>query len=172
MKRSKIMKSASVVVAISLLFGTQSANSAIVTKLTTAQKAQLQYIVEEEKLARDVYLYLSSKVTTQKFANIAKSEQTHMNLISDLLKAYKITNPTTGKAAGVFKDPKLQSLYKSLTKTGSASVLAAYGVGVSIEELDIADIKKMLKTTWPTDAKSALDRLLSGSQNHLSAFKG
>lgn len=168
----KLIKPVAILAILATFASLQSANSAVVTKLTTAQKAQLQYLVEEEKLARDVYQYLATKVTTQKFSNIVKSEQTHMTAISDLLKTYKITNPTVGKAAGVFKDPKLQSLYNSLTKTGSASVPAAYGVGVSIEKLDIADLQKMLKTTWPNDVKLALERLLSGSQNHLAAFGG
>ena len=172
MSKQRIIKAVAAIVAITTFATIQSSNSAVVTKLTTAQKAQLQYLVEEEKLARDVYQYLATKVTTQKFSNIVKSEQTHMTAISDLLKTYKITNPTTGKAAGVFKDPKLQALYKSLTKTGSASVLAAYGVGVSIEKLDISDIQKMLKTAWPADVKLALDKLISGSQNHLAAFGG
>ena len=172
MSKQRIIKAVAAIVAITTFASIQSSNSAVVTKLTTTQKAQLQYLIEEEKLARDVYLYLSSKVTTLKFSSIAKAEQTHITLLAGILKTYNLTNPTTGKAAGVFKDAKLQALYKSLTKTGSASVLAAWGVGVAVEELDISDIQKMLKTTWPADAKFVLDRLLSGSQNHLVAFKG
>ena len=56
------------------------------TRPTTAQKLQLQYLVEEEKLARDVYAYFAENVTSQKFSNIVKSEQTHMDAISALLK--------------------------------------------------------------------------------------
>jgi hypothetical protein len=56
------------------------------TRPTTAQKVQLQYLVEEEKLARDVYAYLAANVTSQKFSNIVKSEQTHLDNISALLK--------------------------------------------------------------------------------------
>ncbi len=56
------------------------------TRPTTAQKLQLQYIIEEEKLARDVYLYLAENVTSSKFANIARSEQTHMDQIAVVLK--------------------------------------------------------------------------------------
>ncbi len=37
------------------------------TRPTTAQKLQLQYLIEEEKLARDVYLYLAENVTSSKF---------------------------------------------------------------------------------------------------------
>ncbi len=51
-----------------------SASAATPTTLTTAQKAKLKYLAEEEKLARDVYTYSSANVTTQKFSNIARSE--------------------------------------------------------------------------------------------------
>lgn len=140
------------------------------TQLTTKQKAELKYLIEEEKLARDVYAFLADKVTSQKFSNITKSEQTHMDLISNILKQYGIKNPTKNMAAGEFKNQDLQGLYKKLISEGTADILSAYQVGVQIEELDIADLKDLMKINWPADVKSVLDKLLSGSQNHLLAF--
>ena len=140
------------------------------TQLTTKQKAELKYLIEEEKLARDVYAFLADKVTSQKFSNITKSEQTHMDLVSNILKQYGIKNPTKNMAAGEFKNQDLQGLYKKLTSEGTADILSAYQVGVQIEELDIADLKDLMKIKWPADVKSVLDKLLSGSQNHLLAF--
>ena len=113
---------------------------------TTAQKLQLQYLVEEEKLARDVYTFLAENVTSQKFANIAKSEQTHMDNVAVILKTYNFFNPTLTRAAGVFRDKELQALYTELTTQGSAGVLEAFEVGVAIEELDIKDLEKYLKS--------------------------
>jgi hypothetical protein len=144
------------------------ANAAV--RPTTAQKLQLQYIIEEEKLARDVYLYLAENVTTMKFANIAKSEQTHMDQIAAILKTYNYFNPTTTRAPGVFRDATLQSLYKSLTAKGSTDIWAAYSVGVEIENLDIADLQNDLSSPMPADMKLMMDRLLAGSFNHLAAF--
>lgn len=138
--------------------------------LTTAQKSQLKYLVEEEKLARDVYAYLASNVTSQKFSNILKSEQSHMDQVSALLKTYGVSNPTLTRAAGVFYNKDLQALYNSLTKEGKASTVAAFGVGVKIENIDIADLQKDLKAKTPADVTSVLNILLKGSQNHLAAF--
>ena len=140
------------------------------TRPTTAQKLQLQYLVEEEKLARDVYLYLAENVTSSKFANIARSEQTHMDQIALVLKTYNYFNPTTTRAPGVFRDKTLQALYNTLIAQGSTDVAAAFQVGRDIEELDIKDLQVMLKSTMPADMKYALDRLLNGSINHLAAF--
>ena len=74
------------------------------TRPTTSQKLQLQYLVEEEKLARDVYMYFAANVTTQKFSNILKSEQMHMDAIATVLKTYNYFNPTLTRAPGVFRD--------------------------------------------------------------------
>jgi hypothetical protein len=140
------------------------------TRPTAAQKLQLQYLVEEEKLARDVYAYLAANVTSQKFSNIVKSEQTHMDNISALLKKYNYFNPTTTRAPGVFRDAELQALYNKLIAQGSVSIAAAMQVGVAIEELDIADLQKMMVNVAPADVKYAWDLLLKGSINHLAAF--
>jgi hypothetical protein len=49
-------------------------------------KAQLLYLVEEEKLARDVYAALDAVSISPKFKNISGAEQTHMDAVGLLLK--------------------------------------------------------------------------------------
>jgi len=95
-KKVSLVLAATLMGAVALAPG---ATAATPTYLTTTQKAQLKYLIEEEKLARDVYTYLASKVTTRKFLNISRSEQTHMNYMATLLTEYKQSNPTSGKAA-------------------------------------------------------------------------
>jgi hypothetical protein len=166
-KKTSAILTAALFAAIALAPG---ASAATPTTLTTTQKAQLKYLIEEEKLARDVYTYLAKNVTTQKFSNIARSEQTHMNYLAALLTKYKLTNPTTGKAAGVFVNKDIQALYKALTTEGKAGLVQAFGVGVKIEDVDIASLKQLLAKSMPADVKTALDLLLAASYNHLDAF--
>jgi hypothetical protein len=161
---------------VAALFGALAlapgASAAVTARPTTAQKLQLQYLVEEEKLARDVYAYLAANVTSQKFSNIMKSEQTHMDNVAVILKKYNFFNPTLTRAAGVFRDQELQALYNELTEKGSASVAEAFAVGIAIEELDISDLEKMLKaTSMPADMRDMMERLLKASYNHLAAFQ-
>ncbi|NPA47747.1 MAG: DUF2202 domain-containing protein, partial [Thermococci archaeon] len=52
--------------------------------LTTEEKDGLLYMVEEEKLAHDVYTKLYEKWHLQIFDNIAKSESTHVNAVRTL----------------------------------------------------------------------------------------
>lgn len=158
-----------IAVVAALIAGIGPSNAATV-KLTAAQQAQLKYLVEEEKLARDVYAYLAANVTSQKFSNIVKSEQSHMDQVAALLKTYKVWNPTLNRKAGVFYDKSLQALYTTLTAQGSAGVAEAFNVGVQIEQIDIADLEKDLKSNYPADITLMLNNLLKASQNHLAAF--
>jgi hypothetical protein len=166
--RSKRFIAAVALVVIASFGMAPMANAA--TRPTLAQKLQLQYIVEEEKLARDVYLYFAANVTSTKFANIARAEQTHMDLIAGVLKTYNYFNPTLTRAPGVFRDQTLQSLYTALIAKGSTDIWAAYQVAIEIETLDIGDLQNILDDAMPADMKYALDRLLNGSINHLAAF--
>jgi hypothetical protein len=173
----KMLKQKKVSIAVvAALFGALTmapgASAAVTARPTTAQKLQLQYLVEEEKLARDVYAYLAANVTSQKFSNIVKSEQTHMDYAAAVLKKYNFFNPTTTRAPGVFRDQVLQDLYNQLTAQGSASVADAFAVGIAIEELDISDLQKMLKvTSMPADMRAMMELLLKASFNHLAAFQ-
>jgi len=138
--------------------------------LPAATKASLIFMVEEEKLARDVYSTLYTKTGLNQFKNINKAEQTHMDLLRGLLKTYAIKDPTIGKAVGQFNNASLATLYKKLIADGSVSLVAALNAGVAVEEKDIADVKIILKTKLPVDVKYVMDRLISGSYNHLAAF--
>lgn len=142
----------------------------VAATLPAGTKASLVFMVEEEKLARDVYTTLYAKTGLRQFANISKAEQTHMDLVKGLLKTYGIKDPTIGKAVGKFNSAALTALYKKLIADGSLSSVAALNAGIAVEEKDIADIKKILKVTQPTDVKYVLDRLTAGSYNHLAAF--
>jgi hypothetical protein len=170
MARNKKISAMMAVSLFGVLALAPAASAATPTYLTTTQKAQLKYLIEEEKLARDVYTYLAGKVTTRKFSNIARSEQTHMNYVASLLAKYKQTNPTTGKAAGVFVNKDIQALYNTLIAEGAAGQLQAFAVGVKVEQVDIASIKELLLKAMPADVKAALDLMLAASNTHLEAF--
>lgn len=135
----------------------------------TSVEAQLAYLIEEEKLAHDVYTVLGDLWGTQIFTNIAASESTHQDAVAALLPVYGVDDPRA-TATGVFTDPALQELYDTLVARGSTSAADAIQVGITIEETDIADLTTALENA-PADVRIVLERLLKGSQNHLSAFE-
>lgn len=125
---------------------------------------------EEEKLARDVYQYLYTKWQMPIFNNIAQSEQVHTDAVKNLLERYNINDPVKDDSAGVFTSTEMQDLYNKLTSIGTKSSSDALKVGATIEDLDIKDLTKFLKSTDNEDIKTVYQNLMKGSRNHLRAF--
>jgi len=141
------------------------------TIVYTAEESDLIYMREEEKLARDVYLYNYNLYGLKIFKNIAKAEQTHMDRILDLLNTYNLPDPASSQQ-GVFSDPDLQKLYNDLIVLSKKSLLDALTVGATIEDLDISDLDECLKNTTKADIVLAYTNLNCGSRNHMRAFSG
>ncbi len=140
-------------------------------ELSNDIKEQLKHLREEEKLARDVYLALFDKWQDRVFRNIAQAEQRHMDAVKILLDKYNIPDPVKG--AGVFSDKKLQELYTKLVEQGSKSLEDALKVGATIEDLDIAELNKAIKSAEKyQDIKEVYELLKRGSENHMRAFVG
>jgi len=139
-------------------------------QLTQEEIAGLLYMVEEEKLAHDVYVTLYQKWGLQIFNNIAQSETTHVNAVRSLLEKYNITDPTANEPVGVFTNPDLQALYNQLIEMGSKSVVDALKVGALIEETDIIDLQERIDQTDKLDIIAVYENLMMGSRNHLRAF--
>lgn len=140
--------------------------------LTQDEIDKLVYVREEEKLARDVYNFLSGLYPQARiFSNIAASEQTHMDAIKTLLDRYNIADPALG-AGNFTPESGLQEYYDKLTVQGQISLDEAYKVGVAIEEMDIEDLKEGIEISIKhKDITTVYKNLLKGSENHLAAFK-
>jgi hypothetical protein len=149
---------------ITLLDTTQASNDQETTQ-------NLLYLIEEEKLAHDVYQVLYEKWGLRTFNNIKNSESTHQQMVLAVMESRGIVDPRKSEI-GKFTNPELQTLYDSLIAKGSQSQTEAYKVGVAIEELDINDLKRMIDNLDPkdTDISGVFESLLNGSENHLRAF--
>ncbi|HPX15495.1 MAG: DUF2202 domain-containing protein [Petrotogaceae bacterium] len=132
------------------------------------EKTALLKMVEEEKLARDVYIALAEKWDINPFINIAKAEQVHMLQVQALLEKYKIDY--VAQEEGKFSSHDVQELYNQLVQQGSTSQIEAFKVGMLIEEMDIADINSEIVKVDNEDIKQIFVNLRQGSENHLMAF--
>lgn len=144
--------------------------TAEIEQLSDAEITDLKFSIEEEKLARDVYLFSYEKYGEKIFNNISTSEQKHMTKIAGLLDYYSLENPTIGLGIGEFKNSDLQDLYEELILTVDSSYYHALIVGATIEDMDIYDLNSLKDHTLKTDLISAYDQLLCGSKNHIRAF--
>lgn len=135
--------------------------------------ADLRFLIEEEKLARDVYLSFSTLYSSIKpFQNIPKSEQQHYTtLLGQAGLAGVDVSDITALPANTFLDPALQSLFTSLLAQGSISSFAALTVGRNIEIQDIEDLT-LAMTRIPSSSPLAVayGQLRDASYQHLNAF--
>ena len=138
--------------------------------ISDEESKSLIHMREEEKLARDVYIAMFNKYGLRIFENISSSEQTHTDAILQLLTKYAIKDPVGVNAVGVFTDPGLQALYTSLVNSGNVSILEAYKVGATIEDLDLYDLKVDLLKVDNQDIILVYQMLSKGSRNHMRNY--
>ncbi len=138
--------------------------------LSTKELPDLTFSREEEKLARDVYLSLYQKWGMKILKKVYRSERDHMKAVAVMLEKYELDDPVGDNAVGVFADEALGSLYQDLVTAGSQSRVEALKVGVFIEEMNIADLHRMLRRADNLDADILYQNLAKGSRNHLRAF--
>ena len=141
-----------------------------VEPLSDVEKEGLLFTREEEKLARDVYTVLAARWGQRAFTAIAAAEQQHMDAVAFLLTRYELADPAAGKAPGVFSNARLQALYVSLVEKGSVSLVEAFVVGATIEDLDLADVEELIADADNVDVDTVMQNLAKGSRNHLRSY--
>ena len=144
-------------------------NSTLV--LTEQEQSDLLFMREEEKLARDVYIYFDELYSINIFGNISSSEQTHMDAVLVLIEKYGLEDPAS-KEIGIFNNKALQELYDDLISQGKKSLEDALRVGATIEDVDIRDLDEAIAGTNKSDIIEMYERLNCGSRNHMRAFSG
>jgi hypothetical protein len=143
--------------------------NSVLVPLSEAEISDLKFLREEEKLARDVYLFSYNKYQISIFNSISQSEQKHMTSVLSLLNKYGISDPASAEI-GVFVNQDLQTLYNSLTAQSDISSVEALKVGATIEDLDINDIDNFIVNTTKSDLLSVYDNLTCGSKNHIRNY--
>jgi len=138
--------------------------------LSAAEEEALYWMLEEEKLARDVYLAMFDLWGLRTFENIAVSEARHMEAVLGLIEVYGLEDPVVDATPGSFGDPRLAALYEELVSRGAESLVEALTVGALIEDLDILDLEERLGATDRANIIRVFENLRRGSQNHLRAF--
>lgn len=140
-----------------------------IAPLSAEDAADLIWMREEEKVARDVYLALYQVWKKPVFKRIATSEQRHFDALGAKIAQYGLTDPALA-TAGLFTNPELQAMYTQLVATGKTSYIAALTVGATIEDVDIADLLAAIDATENSALERTYQNLLEGSKNHMRAF--
>lgn len=146
---------------------TESIKKSVLSKKEIEGLIQMR---EEEKLAHDIYVTLSSVWGVKTFSNISQSEQTHTDAVKALLLKYEIKDPVTDTSVGVFQSKAMQDLYTSLVQKGRVSLVDALTVGALVEDLDIHDLDLLKAETENEGILIVYAHLQKGSRNHIRAF--
>lgn len=166
------MKKYAIVLIVAVVMLSNCSNEDINTALAPLNQSEiddLKFLREEEKLARDVYLYSYNKYQSITFNNISQSEQKHMDSVLNLLNKYGISDPASTQK-GIFINQELQTLYNRLTTQSDISLIEALKVGATIEDLDIKDINHFTGNTTKMDLLKVYSNLECGSKNHIRSF--
>ncbi len=170
-----------------------SVQEALLTPLSTlTQEAKdtLSYMINEERLAYDVYNKLFESYPAQTTLNTiaSKSEYTHISIVQLLAKKY-ITTPDeftntdlpavnydtniTDMEAGKYDISEIQDLYDALVEKGTASEQNALEVACMVEVTDINDLLEQIeiaKDSNASDIVTSFEFLRDGSYTHYWAF--
>lgn len=147
----------------------QSLNQNALNSLTEQEKSDILFLREEEKLARDTYIYAYEKYGLPIFNHISQSENRHMNRVGVLIEQFGLEEPIKSDT-GSFKNVDLQAHYHTFINRIDLSLTDALLVGATIEDLDIYDIEKDELHTQNETIKSVYQLLKCGSRNHMRAF--
>lgn len=127
-------------------------------------------MIEEEKMARDLYDAFAKQTGSVVFDKISDSEQKHYDTLVTIADKAGLDISGISTTAAVFTSQVIQSLYDSLLAQGSTSLAAAYGVGVIVEQTDIADLQDYVSGTDIGIVGTVYAHLEVASEHHLAAF--
>jgi hypothetical protein len=142
-------------------------------ELSDLHKENLLFMYNEEKMARDLYLGLNAVNPSKPLENIAlNAEQTHMDLVYDLLVKYELdSEDLRSLAPNEFSLSSVKTLFDTLYAEGEPSLQASLSVGCKVEVTDINDLLvQMDQFEGIEDVLQVYDNLLSGSYSHYWAF--
>ncbi len=149
------------------------------SKLTGKQKDRLYFIYQEEKVARDVYIYANEKWPDEgTFASIKNSEQRHIDSAEQLCINYGIDLSAIDESPsgyGEFENDYLQELYNDqIDLIRDGDLLEAVTVGLAVENIDIGTLTDTINGEvgdMPADVIQTYMILREGSYNHRESFE-
>ncbi len=157
---------------LSFLLVGQSLFAQTTANLSEDETKGILLMLEEEKLARDVYLALDEKWNSTIFSHISNAEQRHFDKMNSLAKKFGLTIPSSvaNDEKGKFQNKKLQEAYDEMVEIGNVSLENALRIGANVEELDIQDLMDAMTQTENEDILKVYRQLKQASEKHLQSF--
>ena len=86
-----------------------------------------------------------------------------MDAVAFLLARFELADPAAGSARRLC-ECALQALYVSLVEKAPVSLVEAFVVGATIEDLDLADVEELIADADDVDVDTVMQNLAKGSR--------
>jgi hypothetical protein len=136
--------------------------------LSEQARSALLFQIDEERMARELYLAFGERWNLRPFRNIVQAETRHEAVLRALAKRAGLSLPET--VAGRFTTAAVQERYDTLLARGRQSAEEALRTGALVEEQDIADLRALAKSTDNAELRQVVAALERASGHHLAAF--
>jgi hypothetical protein len=139
---------------------------------------EVVWVREQAKVARDTYQTFYDDWGKLAFANIAESEQRHMDAMTTMVELYvwedfqDVFELAFNDERGVFGDERSTALFNELIDRGGTSLFEAYRAAAYLEEVAIDELRgaAVPGIDEPQQLVDTYTNLLAGTYNHLRAF--
>lgn len=142
----------------------------IAQPLGADERRDLLQICELRKLARDLYSELARRWGALALVHVGIAEEAHLDAIGALLEHDGLADPLPGRAVGESGDPQIRALHAQLAEMGLRSEMAAFQVGLLVEELGLRDLSAARSRTHQPEITAVYDDLMRSSRNHMRTF--
>jgi hypothetical protein len=148
-------------------------NATTYPALTSQEAFDLLYLVEEEKMTRDVIAFFWQRYDVRVFERIMTTERRHMNMIQRAMSTSRVAHPTFPVQAGNYTVSNLRTIYTDMTQdvTSLQGALLNSAALAEISILDLRDAISHLSGKQPRLA-TLYNSLLLASESHLRSFAG
>lgn len=144
------------------------ANDGTSTWFSAEEQSDLQFMVEKEKLLKNVYQVMYDTYDNYLFKTIMDCKEKHMTLLSARLDKYGLENPVAYLGDGVFSNSSFQQIYDTFIEEGQIDLTESMMYLKNMEEKHIIDIENTLsKTEGNLDVVKVYNICLVESKAHL-----
>lgn len=147
------------------------APEAEVSPLAADQLDAFLFLLEEEKLAGDLYDLFYETSGLKVFDRISNSEDNHFdNLAAQADKLGVDISAILALPDGEYVNPEVQAMYDAWSVEGVASTQTAIEIAVEIETTDIEGLKDAAESVDVASLETAYLALAEASARHLDSF--
>lgn len=138
------------------------------TSPTTLPASEVVAAIEEERLARDLYLLAADQWKLRVFSNVAAAESRHETALLQVAASAGI--PVPARQSGVYASPDVQRLWADLLPLVTQTETGALRAAALVEETDLADLQRLRMLATDEGTRAVLSNLERASRFHLQAF--